>query len=170
MKILKFLIVTSIFFNLDILSQDIYKYKFVSTTGDSVIFNDFRDKVIYINVWQTYCSPCISEIPMLKQLKTSNPNVIFLSITPAKRNKCLRIEKKHPLGFISICEADSFTRKLGAYRYPSHFVVDKKGNVKKIETSTLWPYKNDNLDADEKWNLFMKWCYNRLDSVLKNEK
>ncbi|MCU0470052.1 MAG: TlpA family protein disulfide reductase [Arcicella sp.] len=59
---------------------------FTATThsGDKFDFNLLKDKVVYIDVWATWCIPCIKEIPSLKRLQDKyniNSKVLFLNIS-----------------------------------------------------------------------------------------
>ena len=44
------------------------------------------DKVICVNLWATWCAPCIKEMPMLNEIKKnySNKNIEFLSMSVDK--------------------------------------------------------------------------------------
>ena len=48
-----------------------------------VSFSDFKGKWIYIDVWATWCNPCIKEIPVLKQLEEDfrGKDVVFISLS-----------------------------------------------------------------------------------------
>lgn len=41
-----------------------------------------KDGLVVVNVWATWCKPCIQEIPTLKKISEENPNIkfVFLSI------------------------------------------------------------------------------------------
>ena len=43
-------------------------YKAVSLAGDSVSLSGQRGKVVLLNVWATWCHPCRTEIPELRQV------------------------------------------------------------------------------------------------------
>ncbi len=51
--------------------------------GNKVDFAKFRGKYVYIDLWASWCVPCIREIPHLKQLEKElqNPDVVFLSVS-----------------------------------------------------------------------------------------
>lgn len=45
-------------------------YNFVMTTSDNetLSLNDFRGSVIFVNVWASWCPPCIAEMPTIETL------------------------------------------------------------------------------------------------------
>lgn len=44
---------------------------FLDETGNETSFNAFKDKVILVNLWATWCAPCIKEMPDLNELQKS---------------------------------------------------------------------------------------------------
>ena len=48
--------------------------------------SDFRGKYVYIDVWATWCSPCIKQVPYLKALEEDyrDKNIVFVSISVDK--------------------------------------------------------------------------------------
>lgn len=55
----------------------------VDTSGQEIKLSDFKGKYVYIDVWATWCRPCLHEIPYLKQLEEKNrgKNIVFMSIS-----------------------------------------------------------------------------------------
>ncbi|WP_442589286.1 redoxin domain-containing protein [Pedobacter sp. AW31-3R] len=52
--------------------------------GNTVRLSDFRGKIIYIDLWATWCGPCMAEMPAFEQLKKQyrdNPEVVFISLS-----------------------------------------------------------------------------------------
>jgi thiol-disulfide isomerase/thioredoxin len=59
-------------------------FKYTSINGEDIALSDLRDKVVYIDVWATWCGPCKREFPHAKKLKKKyedNENVAFLYIS-----------------------------------------------------------------------------------------
>ena len=56
---------------------------FKDAEGKSVPFTSFKGKYIYIDMWASWCIPCIKEIPHLKKLEKDyeGKNIVFLSIS-----------------------------------------------------------------------------------------
>lgn len=56
----------------------------VDTAGHKVRLSDFRGKMVYIDVWATWCAPCKAEIPHVATLHKQFMNddrIEFISIS-----------------------------------------------------------------------------------------
>jgi thiol-disulfide isomerase/thioredoxin len=59
-------------------------FKFADKDGKQIALSDFKGKLVYIDVWATWCGPCKQEIPHLKKLEAeyhNNKNIVFLSVS-----------------------------------------------------------------------------------------
>ncbi len=67
--------------------DDSPEFNYESINGDLVSLNDLKGKYVYIDVWATWCAPCIKQVPYLKQLEESyhDKNVVFVSISVDKQ-------------------------------------------------------------------------------------
>lgn len=69
--------------------------------GKTVHLSDFRGKVIYVDLWATWCGPCIAESPKFHELseRYKADNIVFLAIsTDTNRKAWLNfIEGKSPV-------------------------------------------------------------------------
>lgn len=64
-------------------SSDGYNFAFPDATGKIVKLSDFKGKVVYIDIWATWCGPCKREIPHLEALEEAmhGKDVVFVSIS-----------------------------------------------------------------------------------------
>ena len=55
----------------------------VSPDGKTFTLSDFLGKVVYLDLWATWCGPCVGEIPALEKLisEMEGTNVVFLSVS-----------------------------------------------------------------------------------------
>jgi thiol-disulfide isomerase/thioredoxin len=53
--------------------------------GDQQSILSWPGKPLLINFWATWCGPCLREIPMLKELQTSRPDLQVVGIAVDKR-------------------------------------------------------------------------------------
>lgn len=56
---------------------------YLSSKGGTKNLSDYKGKYVYIDLWATWCKPCIAQFPALKKLHQSykNKNIVFLSIS-----------------------------------------------------------------------------------------
>lgn len=64
---------------------DVYK-------GSSASFSDYQDDVLVLNVWASWCEPCIREMPALMELEEDYRNKGVSVITVNSQSKELRPE------------------------------------------------------------------------------
>ncbi|MEM6686807.1 MAG: TlpA disulfide reductase family protein, partial [Bacteroidota bacterium] len=59
------------------------KFDFENHKGGNTSLKDLQGKYVYIDVWATWCGPCIAEIPSLKKVEKAyhDKNIAFVSIS-----------------------------------------------------------------------------------------
>lgn len=63
--------------------QKAFDFRFDNIEGKPIALSDLKNKIIYVDVWATWCGPCKKEIPFLKKLEEEykNKDIVFLSIS-----------------------------------------------------------------------------------------
>jgi thiol-disulfide isomerase/thioredoxin len=59
-------------------------FAYTNTTNEPIHLNAYKGKVIYIDLWATWCGPCIEEMPAMEKLKSqysSNADIVFLTLS-----------------------------------------------------------------------------------------
>src|SRR5699024_9148492 len=56
---------------------------FTSLDGDTVQVSDFKGKVVMIDLWETWCAPCIESFTTLQKLQEEySDDFVMLAVTP----------------------------------------------------------------------------------------
>ncbi len=56
--------------------------------GRSIAIEDYNDKTILINIWGTWCAPCIKEMPLLQEVYNEvRENYVFIMISDEEPKK-----------------------------------------------------------------------------------
>jgi thiol-disulfide isomerase/thioredoxin len=103
--------------------------------GVEVNSNEWKGKVVVINVWATWCGTCIKEMPALNQLYEeygNNPDVVFIAFTDESEEKTLRSLARYPFKYFQVADVEEYTSKLQTQlvkTYPQNLVVDKDGKI-----------------------------------------
>jgi thiol-disulfide isomerase/thioredoxin len=53
------------------------KTAFIGPDGEAVKFSDFKGKALVVNLWATWCAPCIKELPSLDKLEEERGGPTF---------------------------------------------------------------------------------------------
>lgn len=59
-------------------------FRFPDANGTDVALSDFRGKVVYIDIWATWCGPCKKEMPYMKELEEEykdNKDIVFMGVS-----------------------------------------------------------------------------------------
>jgi thiol-disulfide isomerase/thioredoxin len=112
---------------------------FAGTTLDGERFDvaDHRGEVVVVNVWGSWCPPCIAEAPALERVweQTRSQDVQFVGVNTRDQNAAARAhERRFDISYPSI--DDDGGRVLLAFRgtlpplaIPSTLVLDRTGRV-----------------------------------------
>jgi thiol-disulfide isomerase/thioredoxin len=94
--------------------------------GDPQSIRSWPGKPLLINFWATWCAPCLREIPMLKQLQESRPDLQVVGIAIDKRDAVVEFAGKMEFNYailIGQSEAWAAAAALGVNIYALPFTV-----------------------------------------------
>ncbi len=122
------------------------KFSLKNMDGKLISLSSFKDKIVIIDFWATWCIPCKSSFPDMQELINkykSDSNVIFLFIntwenkTPEKiRTIVSKFIKENEYTFtILFDDTNEVVNKYKVDGIPAHFVIDKTGNIISMEDS-----------------------------------
>ncbi len=110
-------------------------FSFQDAKGQTISLDQFKGKFVYIDVWSTWCLPCIKEIPFQKSMEDSfhSQNIVFISIcrNSGKSNWLEFIKKENLHGvqlFAESFESDFF-KAYGINGVPHYILIDAFGNI-----------------------------------------
>ncbi|MEN8928395.1 MAG: TlpA disulfide reductase family protein [Flavobacteriales bacterium] len=107
-----------------------YNWNLTDAKGNDIDFNKYKDKVILINFWATWCPPCVAEMPSFQELYDSYKNeVVFLFVANDKAEKVTSFMKKENYTFPVQFESSATPPELVSSSLPTTFILDKKGNI-----------------------------------------
>lgn len=106
---------------------------FKNAAGKDLTLGDFRGKVLFLNLWATWCGPCRHEMPSIDKLQAklgSNEfQVLAISVDragPKKAQAFLDDIKAENLELL-IDKTAKISRKLRARGLPVSLIIDRQG-------------------------------------------
>jgi peroxiredoxin len=102
--------------------------------GDYVKLSNYRGKVVFLNIWATWCPPCREEIPSLealyRKLKGRKFEMLAVSVDRDGEKVVRPFAVKYGLTFPVLLDPDNKTYRLyGLTGVPETFILDKTGVV-----------------------------------------
>jgi peroxiredoxin len=121
-------------------------------TGRPAKIEDYRGKVVLLNIWATWCAPCRVEMPSMEQLKRklagTDFRLVAVSVDEEDSTVVDRFVKDLGLTFEILHNRDGSIRRIyQTTGVPESFVIDRDGViVKKVIGAADWSAPdNENL-------------------------
>ena len=109
-------------------------FSFPDLSGKIVSLADFKGKVILLNIWATWCLPCVQEMPSMeklyKELKDEGLEILAVSIDKLGSEAVRPFMKNHKLSFPALTDTDGKIKTLYQITgVPESFIIDKDGII-----------------------------------------
>lgn len=105
--------------------------------GERVSLVDYKGKVVLLNIWATWCPPCVEEMPSMEKLhqalKDEGLEILAVSIDVTGAEVVAPFMKTHRLNFTALFDTKGAVRDL--YRttgVPETFIIDTDGKIADI--------------------------------------
>jgi thiol-disulfide isomerase/thioredoxin len=114
------------------------------SSGHTVELSDLRGKPVVVNLWATWCEPCLREMPSLERLQSRLGERIAVLAVSEDRGGNKAVEPfiaKLGLKFVKIYvdPKSEVGHALGVRGLPTSFVIDRDGNVLgRVEGAAEW--------------------------------
>lgn len=118
---------------------------FVDGDGRRVDLSDFKDKLIVLNLWATWCAPCVKEMPSLDRLQAklggAGFQVVALSVDRGGREQVAPFFKRTGVDSLGLYldQPGAAMSKLGLRGLPTTLLVDQRGReLGRVEGPVAW--------------------------------
>ena len=111
-------------------------FSFKDTYGAIITHNSFKGKVLYIDVWATWCKPCLKGFKSFNELqdKYSEAEIAFMGVSIDESERLWKntLMKESPKGTQVLAENGAASQIISDYniaRFPHYILIDQNGQL-----------------------------------------
>ena len=102
--------------------------------GKKVSLTDFKGKVVLLNIWATWCAPCVAEMPSMEklyqELKGEDFELLAISVDESGGEAVKPFIEKYKLSFRVLLDTKAEIKNLyQATGIPESFIIDRDGMI-----------------------------------------
>ena len=117
-------------------NQTVPYFEFNVDSGKVMNITDFRGKVVYVNFFATWCSPCMAEMPRIQKeiWEKYKNNVQFAMMVIGREHsqkEIMKFKRKHPeynMPFFADADRNIYS-KFATGIIPRSYILDKDGII-----------------------------------------
>lgn len=111
-------------------------------SGREVRLDAYRGRPIFLNLWATWCTPCVAELASIVGLRDSldargQQDVVFLLVSPETRKQVERFTKRRPYPLPFAVELDPLPRELRFRAVPTTWLVSRSGAIAHVQRGAV---------------------------------
>jgi len=104
-----------------------------SIGGQSRKLSNYRGKVVLVNLWATWCPPCLEEMPAMERLWRRHKDAGFVLVAVSLDGDPKKVPpfvSSHKFSFpVALDPKMTVAEKYGVRALPSSFVIDRTGTM-----------------------------------------
>ncbi len=106
--------------------------------GQEVSLNDFKSKILMINITGIGCGPCVASIPFLKELKRSynseDFDLVAIETWMRRPHSIENYINKNGINYTMLCGTDEVVKDYQSLAVPVFFILDEQRIVRYATT------------------------------------
>ncbi len=109
-----------------------FSMSFINSKGEKIAMEELRGKVIFINIWATWCPPCIAEMPGINKLykDVDNDKVAFIMLSVDQDfQKAIDFNANKGYDFEVYEVTGGMPQMYNTRSIPTTYVIDSGGNL-----------------------------------------
>jgi thiol-disulfide isomerase/thioredoxin len=138
----------------DITGSEVFNYDFTikDLSGKRFSFDQYKGKVVFINLWATWCGPCRAEMAGIQKLYSSiaSDSIAFVMLSldrDTDQEKVVKYVNTKGFSFPVYLPSGRLTQQLTVPSIPTTFVIGRDGKIAAKEVGTT----NFNTDKFKKF-------------------
>lgn len=114
-------------------------------SGEPIDLSAFKGKTVFVNVWATWCAPCIKEMPSIESMQgqlAGQVEVFMASDEDPERIKEFAKSRNFQFHFVRIMNADQLQLEV----LPATYIIDPEGKIAFFESGARKWDAPENID------------------------
>lgn len=124
------------------LSDNDFNWKLKDTNGNKINLSQSKGKVVFINMWATWCPPCVGEMPEIQNLYDNfknNENIDFYLVSNESLSKINKFIESKNYDLPVFHSEENTPSAFRSRSIPTTFLINKSGEIVIKETgATNW--------------------------------
>ncbi len=117
-------------------------FNIVTDAGQHITPESFRGKVLVLNFWATWCTPCVQEIPSLNEMQRrfAKSGVVVVAVSIDKnQQKYHNFLQKIPVSFQTSWDPKAdISARYGTFQYPETYIIKNGVVMRKFPNAEDW--------------------------------
>ena len=133
------------------LKENDYNWYLVDMNGNRHQFSEFKEQAVFLNLWATWCPPCIAEMPSIQRLYNEyGDKLAFVLASQEDANTIQAFVKSKGYTFPIYNLAGGMPDVLSSRSIPASFLISPEGKViMKKQGAAKWDGKKVKQILDE---------------------
>jgi peroxiredoxin len=109
------------------------EFRVKTERGTVITPKDFGGKVLILNFWASWCTPCVQELPSLNQIQQTfaSQGLVVLGVNVDSKEELYRnMLKRFQITFQTVRDPqENINYRYGTYKIPESYIIDRNGKV-----------------------------------------
>ena len=114
-------------------AEDPVKINLKDMNGKNISLSDFKDKIVFLNFWTTWCPTCRIEMPSMEKLHQKLKNKDFAMVTINLQESASQVKaffEEFKLTFTALLDSTGeVSASFGIRAIPTTYILDKTGRI-----------------------------------------
>lgn len=112
-------------------SSSVDNWQLFDLDGNSIRYADLSHKPLFVNIWATWCPPCVAELPGIQELNDQyGKDVSFILVSNEDPKTIQAFAEKQGYNELPFYYSNSVPSDFSSNSIPTTFILDKNGIVK----------------------------------------
>ncbi|HEY9114593.1 MAG TPA: TlpA disulfide reductase family protein [Bacteroidales bacterium] len=112
------------------LGNNVNNWTLYDLEGKTVKFSELNQKPVFVNIWATWCPPCVAEMPGIEEIyQEYKHEVSFILVTNEEKETVMNFLKKNNYEELPVYFASNTPAEFSSNSIPATFVVSRDGRI-----------------------------------------